>query len=129
MFGFLKGVGDAIKSGQRAGRVVKVLQQVIGRPLSVAEREVFKNFHDRMDYSERVSDGLIALDYFYFLLNGEEHPSGMSSPNMKADAKERMIEVVQGALGWGTLLLGEGMNSTEDIATQVRFLRKHAGLD
>ena len=38
MFVFLKEIGDAAKSGKRAGRVVNLLQRVVGRPLSSAER-------------------------------------------------------------------------------------------
>ena len=129
MAGFFKGIGAAIKSGQRAGRIVKIVQQVVGRPLSAAESEVVKEFHDRMNFSENLSDGKIALDYFYFLLNGENHPSGMPAPSMSAESKEGLIEVIHGALGWGTLPLGDGMNSTEDIQTHVRLLRRHAGLD
>ena len=129
MFRFLREVGDAVKSGNRAGNVVKITQKVIGRPLSSSERNDLKEFHDNMNYQDGHSEAKIAIDYFYFLLGEGKHPSGLSPHKMQPDAKKRLVETIHTALAWGTLPLGQGFNSTEQITEFVKDLRNHAGLD
>ena len=89
VFGFLRGVTEALKEGKRAGEIVRLIQKVIVRPLSRAEQNAFKNFYDAMSFDELTKDSEIVVDYFYFLLGDGDHPSRLKSPNMTNAAKER----------------------------------------
>ena len=115
-------LGDGIKTGRRAGRVVNLLTRVVGRGLSSGEMEVLKEFHDNMNYSDRLSDSDILIDYFYFLLGEGSHPSGMSRPKMPLDAKQRLIECIQTAIAWGVISIGNDKDSL------IKKLQRHAGI-
>jgi hypothetical protein len=68
VFGFLKKIPDGISEGHRAGRIVLLIQQVIGRKFSSSETTQFKLFYDAGEYSEKWSDSNIVMDYFCFLV-------------------------------------------------------------
>ena len=130
MFGFLKALGDEMKTGKKAGKVVLLTQSVVGRPLSTDERYVVKEFYDSMDYSDEISDSQIVIDYFYFLLGEGMHPCGLSRPHLEMDAKERFINVLHTAIGRGALRLTDSnWTSTEDLLAFVKKTRVHAGLE
>ena len=130
MFGFLKALGDGMKTGEKAGKIVLLTQSVVGRPLSSDEQYGVKEFYDSMDYSDEISDSQIVIDYFYFLLGEGMHPCGLSRPNLEMDAKERFINGLHAAIGRGALRLTDSnWTSTEDLQAFVKKTRAHAGLE
>ena len=124
MAGFFKGISAALKAGKKAGTVVKIIEEIAGRPLSGVEREDVKDFYDRLDPPESRNEGLIALDYFTLLI-GNSNPSGASMTN---DAKENIIDAIHLALLRGTIQVGNGPNSEEQIHYEIKALRLEAGL-
>jgi hypothetical protein len=130
MFGFLKALGDGMKAGKKAGKVVLLTQSVVGRSLSSDEQYKVKEFYDSMNYSDEISDSQIVIDYFYFLLGEGKHLCGLYRPKLEMDAKERFINALHAAIGRGDLRLGDSnWTSTEDLLAFVKKTRIYAGLE
>ena len=121
MFDFIKQVGNAMKEGNRAGRVVNLLQKVIGRSLGSSERNTLKDFYDTMGYPDNVTESSVVMDYLCFLVqDGNSKWGALESPIMTPDAKGRLIECVEGAIAWGVL--------PPSSANDLKTMKSHVGI-
>ena len=103
--GFFSDIVGGLKMGANYGRAAKIVQNVFGRNLSPAERELMQTYCQSMAFQADLDPNEIALDFFAFLLTKEEHPSRMLPPQLSESKRSELKRVIIDGVRSGALTL------------------------